>query len=136
MSNPNPKRQVGRPFQPGNPGGPGRPRGIDPKLSDYNKNLTKVRVIAMLSDMLDCDQDQLDAVLADRKTPALKAAIASVISACIKQGDYSRLEMLLNRTIGKVKDESVIETKNHDETLSKVPREKIVELLRSASGNE
>jgi hypothetical protein len=41
--------------------------------------------------------------------------------------------MLLNRTIGKVKDEAIIETKTHDEVLEKVPRDKIVELLRAAN---
>jgi len=120
-------------FGPGNPGGPGRPKGVDPKLSDFNKNLTKTAVTKMLSDMLDATQADLDLVLADRTEPALKVAIASVIHQCIKQGDYARLESLLNRTIGKVRDESLVETKSHDEKLEKVPREKIVALLRAAN---
>lgn len=88
----------------------------------------------MLSEMLDASEEQLEEVLKDRKVPAIKKAIASVIAACIKGGDYQRLEMLLNRTIGKVKDEALIETKNHDDALESVPREKIVELLRAANG--
>lgn len=132
MDEPKVKKGPNR-FQPGNPGGPGRPRFVDPKLSDFKRNLTKTAIIAMLSEMLDASEDQLDAILKDRSVPAIKKAIASVISACIKAGDYQRLEMLLNRTIGKVKDESIIETKNHDATLESVPREKIVELLRAAN---
>ena len=120
--------------QPGNPGGPGRPKLIDPKVSDYKRNLTKAAVVSALSDMLECSEEELDAILADKKVPALKKAMASVISVCIKSGDYQRLEMLLNRTIGKVKDEAFIETKNHDDALESVPREKIVELLRAANG--
>lgn len=120
-------------FLPGNPGGPGRPKGKDPHLSEFSKNLTKTAIIAMLSEMLDASEEQLDTVLKDRTVPAIKKAIAAVISQCIKNGDYMRLEMLLNRTIGKVKDEALIETKNHDSTLESVPREKIVELLRCAN---
>jgi hypothetical protein len=120
-------------FKKGNAGGPGRPPLIDPKLSDYKRNLTKAAVMSSLSEMLDCSEEDLDKILADKKVSALKKAMASVISACIKGGDYQRLEMLLNRTIGKVKDEAIIETKTHDEVLEKVPRDKIVELLRAAN---
>ena len=126
-------KKTGHRFQAGNPGGPGRPKLADPQLSDFSRNLTKTTIIAMLSQMLDASEDELELVLKDRKVPAIKKAIASVIAACIKGGDYQRLEMLLNRTIGKVKDEAIIETKNHDEQLEKVPRDKIVELLRAAN---
>lgn len=132
MSDEQPKKGPHR-YQKGNPGGPGRPKLVDPRVSDYSRNLTKAAVISALSEMLDCGEEDLDKILADKKVPALKKAMASVISACIKGGDYQRLEMLLNRTIGKVKDEAIIETKNHDETLEKVPRDKIVELLRAAN---
>lgn len=121
-------------FGPGNCANPnGRPKMVDPKVSDYSKNLTKTAVISALSTMLECSEDELDAILKDRTVPALRKAIASVISRCIKDGDYTRLEFLFNRTIGKVKDEALIETKNHDEKLDKVPRDKIVELLRAAN---
>ena len=132
MSDEQPKKGPHR-YQKGNPGGPGRPKLIDPKLSDYKRNLTKAAVMSSLSEMLDCSEEDLDKILADKKVSALKKAMASVISACIKGGDYQRLEMLLNRTIGKVKDEAIIETKSHDEVLEKVPRDKIVELLRAAN---
>jgi hypothetical protein len=122
-------------FGPGNCANPnGRPKMTDPHLSDFSKNLTKTAVMASLSQMLDASEEDIDAILKDRTKPALQKAVASVIKACIVNGDYLRLEMLLNRTIGKVKDESIIETKNHDEALDKVPREKIVALLRAANG--
>lgn len=121
-------------FGPGNCANPnGRPKMADPKVSDYSKNLTKTAVTFALSKMLDASEDDIDAILKDRTTPALQKAVASVIKACIANGDYTRLEFLLNRTIGKVRDESLVETKNHDETLEKVPREKIVALLRAAN---
>lgn len=126
-------KKTGHRFQPGNPGGPGRPKGKDPHLSDFSRNLTKSTIIAMLSEMLDASEVELEIVLEDKRVPAIKKAIASVIAHCIKNGDYMRLEMLLNRTIGKVKDESIIETKNYDPELERVPREKIVELLRCAN---
>lgn len=126
-------KKTGHRFQAGNPGGPGRPKLSDPKLADFSRNLTKTAIIAMLSQMLDAGEDELELVLKDRSVPAIKKAIAAVIMQCIKNGDYMRLEMLLNRTIGKVKDEALIETKNHDAALESVPREKIVELLRAAN---
>lgn len=127
-------KKVGHRFGPGNCANPnGRPKLIDPGVSDYSRNLTKTAVIGALSTMLEASQEDLESVMNDRSVSAIKKAMASVIMACIKQGDYQRLEMLLNRTIGKVRDESLVETKNHDEALEKVPREKIVELLRAVN---
>jgi transcription elongation factor GreA-like protein len=120
-------------FKVGNAGGPGRPKGRDPRLTDFSKNLTKTLVTKTLSEMLDSTEDEIQEILDSKQEPAIKKAVASVIKCCIENGDYMRLEMLLNRVIGKVRDESFVETKNHDDTLEKVPREKIVQLLRSAN---
>jgi hypothetical protein len=58
---------------------------------------------------------------------------ASVITKAIEQGDANRLNFLLDRTIGKVKD-SLEVTHNHDAALDLEPRENIVAILREMRG--
>ena len=88
----------------GNPKGRPRIKGalkdIKEKIGDeLEKNISK---------MLKMNQAQLKEIAEDKtgKYPSFKQTIASILFHSIKYGDPSRLEALLSRVIGKVKDVS------------------------------
>ncbi len=58
--------------------------------------------------------------------------LASVMHRAIKDGDFSRLNGILDRCLGKVKD--VVETHNHShDRLKHEPRENLYEFIRKAA---
>ena len=106
-----------KPGQSGNASG--KPKGL----------LTQNEISALIGRFWRLSSDQLELVLKDPKTTMGEAMIASVMLRAFKDGDFSRVEGLLTRGVGKVKDVSEV-THNYDEELKKVDREKIVELLK------
>ncbi len=48
--------------------------------------------------------EQLRVVIKDPKTSILEIMLATIMAQCAQKGDQQRLEFLLNRMIGKVKD--------------------------------
>jgi len=111
-----------KPGQSGNPGG--RPKdAIDRKKVD-----------AIMNKFSHLSRAQLEAKVNSPETTMLELMIASVMVRAVKDGDASRLNFLLDRSIGKVKD--VVETYNHnfDEELDKIPKENVIELLRQMRG--
>ena len=51
-----------------------------------------------------CTMDELRKVMADKNTDAADLMICQIVIYAIKTGDYRRVEFILDRTIGKVKD--------------------------------
>jgi hypothetical protein len=51
-----------------------------------------------------CTMDELRKVVADKNTDAADLMICQIVINAIKTGDQKRLEFILDRTIGKVKD--------------------------------
>lgn len=84
-------------FQPGVSGNPGgRPKSF----------LTRSRVKIIIDKYLSLSRNELEKLIIDKEnTPALELMIISTILYCIKAGDYSRLEALLSRAVGKVKED-------------------------------
>ncbi len=56
--------------------------------------------------------EQLRVVIKDPKTPILEIMLATIMAQCAQKGDQQRLEFLLNRMIGKVKD--IIDVKHSE----------------------
>lgn len=135
MANPNPAPHARFPkgVSP-NPGGkPGLPKALK-NVKEFTADEIK-RIIAKYMRMAKGD---LEATLKDSaKLPMLEAMIASIIANAYKSGDFSKLDFLLNRSIGKVKDVSEVHTHAVDpekeKLIDKMNKEKVFELLRSSN---
>ncbi len=93
----------GRPFKKGNPGGPGRPKR--PKDVVTAARLTKTEAQGLLVKFMQMDITQLEAMLKDKKRKVIEHMIGRIALMGIKNGDQARLNFMLDRIIGKVKDE-------------------------------
>lgn len=92
----------GRHFEKGNPGGPGRPK-MPPDVKQAHQ-LSQNEIALILSELIKCDLDQLKAKLRDPKARVFDLAIASVLKFAIEKGDQMRIDFILNRLIGKVRE--------------------------------
>ena len=63
-----------------------------------------------LKEIMGMDKEQLESLLKDGKQNALKLMIVSIALKGIKRGDPSRLEALLCRAVGKVKEQVEVKT--------------------------
>lgn len=99
-----PKQKTGgKDWEPGQSGNPrGRPRV--PKELKGIKALSPNLLGKLITKYGGMDRDKLRLKAADPRTPALDLMIISIITKAIKDGDYTRLNFLLDRTIGKVKE--------------------------------
>lgn len=100
------KKYGGRDFQPGNPGGPGRPKASlelkgQPRLTreSYSVTLNKIahKTPEELIQMLSKENRN--------KYTMLELWIANVVKIGYEKGDMMRLESILNRAIGPVKQQ-------------------------------
>jgi hypothetical protein len=92
MSNPNPSPATR--FQPGNPGGPGR-------ISNWLKPGDLKTVVGKFMKMT---RDELKSHMERREAPMLDLIIGQIMVKAVQTGDAHRLEFLLNRTLGRVKE--------------------------------
>jgi hypothetical protein len=84
-------------FQKGNPGGPGR-------SSNWLKPGELKTVVGKFMKM---DRTELTTKLKSPQTTMLELIVGQIIFAAAKSGDANKFEMLLNRTIGRIRDELV-----------------------------
>ena len=73
---------------------------------------------------------QLRNAMNSELTPALELMIASIVWKAIAEGDERRFDFILNRTIGKVKEE--IDITAYTENLNKLSDAQIIELGEGA----
>lgn len=92
--------------------------------------LTQGRVKDLISRLGSLRLDEVQRIAADPETPMMEAFMAKVYLKGHETGDVARLNVLLDRTIGKPVE--VVEQHNisHDEALSKAPQDKLLELLK------
>lgn len=122
-----------KPGQSGNPGG-------NPKLPDALraiKSLSVKEVNKLISKYARLSMVQLKAAQEDKKVSVIELCIAAIFARCMEYGDYTRLNFLLERAIGKVPiavedDEDRAARKDieelSDQELLRLAKEKIPEL--------
>ncbi len=101
MANPNPSNQTR--FRPGNRANPRGASAHDPTWKAMN--LTKNELLGSLNLVARGSVADLKNVAQDPNAPAIHAMIASVVDRIIEKGDAHAFDLLLNRLVGKVKDE-------------------------------
>jgi len=84
-------------FQKGNPGGPGR-------ASNW---LKPGELKTVVGKMMKMNRSELKVKLENKSSSMLELIVGQIISAAAKSGDANKFEMLLNRTIGRIRDELV-----------------------------
>jgi len=98
-------------YKPGQSGNPkGRPIGLRQDLKKY-KAISATDAGKLIQKMMDMTAEELLDVMQNASMPAYEIMIASVIHKSVVGGDHSRLNFLLERTIGKVKDDKTITLK-------------------------
>lgn len=93
-------------FKPGNPGGPGRTKGIPLYKPRMNPEVLK----EMIDKYFLLDIDQLEECKKNNKLTAIEHVIISTMFSAKKYGDMGKLDILLNRLIGKMTDKVEIKT--------------------------
>ena len=101
--NPNPVISVSTQFKKGNKAALGR-------KNKKTVHVTSESVKTTISKLMKMSKEQLEAVIRDPNTKAGDLAFASILVQAIKRGDPQRLEAMLSRVVGKVKDEVKVET--------------------------
>ncbi len=93
--------------------------------------LTKDKVASIMGKFSLMTRDELKKVADNPKSTMIEIAVASILHRAVKDGDFSRLDFLLARSIGKVKEEIEQTVKSiSDEMLDSVPREEIIRLIQ------
>lgn len=82
------------------------PRGRPPLPEEYKKiqKLNADQVKAMIAKFAVMTLDEMRQYLDSGKAPVFEVMIGTIINKCIEEGDHARLNFLLDRTIGKVKE--------------------------------
>jgi hypothetical protein len=89
------------------PGESGNPEGRVKLPEDIRtaKKLNKIELERLLNLYLTLSDDEIKARLSTSETPQLEKMIASIVTKAIDHGDQQRLTFILDRLVGKVKDE-------------------------------
>lgn len=95
----------GTPFKKGKSGNP-RGRAADPPGFKKLKNLTKKELVAVGNVIVKGTYDDLAKIATtDKKASVLHKMVASISLRIIQNGDMDSFDKLLNRLIGKVKED-------------------------------
>jgi hypothetical protein len=103
------KMPKGKPFQKGQSGNPGGRTKLPDDIKQARK-LNQIELERIVNRYLYLDRNELNERVKDPKTPMLEMMVASIIAQAAQKGDQQRLEFILSRLIGKVKDQLVVTT--------------------------
>ena len=92
----------GRNFEPGNTFGKGAPK-IPEDIKEMRK-LNTIELERILNKYIDMTSAELLAAQKNKETKALDRMIISTIIKATNNGDHKRIDFLLNRLVGKVKE--------------------------------
>jgi len=112
----NPKMKAAQ-FQKGRSGNPAGARAHNPAIKALRK-LTLETYREVIELVLTGNLTELKAMAEDPDTPAVQVGIATAFMKAIKNGDYSVIERIAERIIGKIPDELNINSKNVNANLN------------------
>jgi hypothetical protein len=93
----------GRPFPPGVSGNPnGRPKV--PEEIKMARALNKLELERILNEFIYMTPDEMTTKIESGSATAIEAMVGAIILAAVKHGDQARLNFILDRLIGKVKE--------------------------------
>jgi hypothetical protein len=98
------KKTGGRDFKPGQSGNPKGGPGLPKDLREARK-LGQLELERAVNRLIYLSRSELRAVIENPDTPMFDITIASIIAQAAQKGDQQRLEFVLNRIIGRVKDQ-------------------------------
>lgn len=92
----------GKNFEPGNPGGPGAPK-IPEEIKQARK-LNRLEFERVLNKYIHMQLGALRKIIEDPTTPVLDGVVCKILVKGFNEGDPRRLEFVIDRLIGKVKE--------------------------------
>ncbi len=99
-----------KPFKPGQSGNPnGRPR-LSVEQREF-RNAAKAEMIDEFKYLWSLTVSDLDEIANDELTPVVRLFMAKALLKAAATGDMIHIDKILDRTIGKVKDEIDLNTK-------------------------
>lgn len=110
MANPNPVKKFKKGSIEASLAGKKSSNALPPELKEarlLNARMVEETLYRHMSSPLEVLQEKLK----DPTTPAMELVIIKILTEAIKTGDERRLEFLLSRTIGKVKEKIDLEAK-------------------------
>lgn len=120
-------------FKKGQSGNPGGKVKLPEDIKQARK-LNQVELERIINKYLYMDRDAVKEAISSPSTPMMELMVASIVAQAAQKGDHARLEFVLQRMIGKVKDQLevstpkpfIVERLNGDQILigSKVEEEK------------
>lgn len=96
-------------FKPGQSGNPsGRPK-VPADILEARK-MNQAELERIINKYLYMDKDAVREAIQAPGTPMMELMVASIVAQAAQKGDHQRLDFVLNRFVGKVKDQ--LEVKN------------------------
>lgn len=103
----------------------GKPSSLPPDLKMAN-DLTKTNLRGLLNKYLWMTNAELQQTIDEKTVPMIEIVIASIIAKAALSGDERRLDFILDRMVGKVKEEIDINT--YHERLAKLPDSEVIQM--------
>ena len=122
-------RGRGKPFEKGNQAGKGHGRPPMPLEMRAVKALTRTRFEELLNRFLWMSSAELAAAAHAEGTTVLERMIIAVVSGAIADGDYQRLNFVLDRLVGKVSEPLQLHANIN---LSMMPRDQVIAMGQEA----
>lgn len=96
------KKTGGRPFPKGNKLSPGRPR-LPPEIKEGRK-LNQAELERVINKLVYLEKSELNHVIKEPSTPVIELIAAQILLKASEQGDHTRLDFILTRMLGRVKE--------------------------------
>lgn len=98
------RKTGGRDFRPGVSGNPGGRKPMSPEMKAVRK-LTPSYIQTLISRFLRMSREEFQRYLSFGDPNIAEIAVSAIIAKAISEGDYMRLDFLLDRVIGRVIDQ-------------------------------
>lgn len=97
------------PWKPGQTGNPGGSSKLQQERAAIRK-ITRDKLKDLVDLALDSNLAELQRIVKDPTSPALKVGVATSLAAAIKKGDWGTLQSIVDSLLGKVPDKLKVES--------------------------